>query len=167
MPKKKTEREYYKIGPGQPRAYQPDELLEKANEYFEWCIENPFYESQVIRGPFKKKDSKNRETTVSHDFAQVPRMRPMTIEGFCNYAGIVVKTFHNYEKYGQDGEHDEAYLQVTRRIRQIIENQQLEGAAAGFFQQNIIARKLGLADKRESSVQLETPAFNIDPISTD
>jgi len=50
------------------------------------------------------------------------------------------KTFRNYEARQE-------FLPITTRIREIIENQQFEGAASGFLQPNIIARKLGLTDR--------------------
>ena len=37
--------------------------------------------------------------------------------------------------------------------------QQFEGAAAGFLNPNIIARKLGLTDKSEVKVSQEQPLF--------
>lgn len=126
--------EYYKIRTkdGRDTEYTPEELLEKANEYFTWCIENPLKEELVFhaQGIVTKSDTS--------------KMRPFTIEGLAIFAGIMSKTFRNYEQR-------EEFLPVTTRIRDIIENQQFEGAASGFLNPNIIARKLGLADKQEST----------------
>lgn len=128
---------------GREKTYSPKELLQKANEYFQWCLENPFEEEQLFhyRGTITK--------------GTVSKMRAFSLDGFCNFAEIVVNTFKNYEKR-------EDYLTVTTRIRQIIDGQQFEGAASGFLNPNIIARKLGLSEKTESRVSIEQPLFSDD-----
>lgn len=115
---------------GRDKEYTPEKLLQTANEYFQWCLDNPLKEEQIV---------KYRDT---YEKVGVNKMRPFTLQGFCNYAEIMKNTFLNYEK-------DKDFLHVTTRIRGIIENHQLEGAASGFLNPNIIARKLGLADKKE------------------
>lgn len=125
--------EYYKIRTkhGRDMIFEsPDYLAEKANEYFEWCIDNPLKEQLTFhaQGVITQTDSN--------------KMRPFTLEGLCNFIDISVEGFKNYEK-------KEDFLGVTTRIRQIIDTQQFEGAAAGFLNPNIIARKLGLSDKRD------------------
>ena len=97
-------------------------------EYFEFIEQNPFKEQD-----FRGKDANE---------VKINRMRPMTIEGLCNALEITTHTFYNYEKISD-------YFHITKRIRQIIEAQQFEGAASGFLNANIIARKLGLGDKSE------------------
>lgn len=128
---------------GRPKTYTPTTLLTAANKYFEWCLKNPLKEQQVFH--FKGSITK---TTVN-------KMRPFTLEGLCNHLKIVVNTYKNYEKEAE-------FLTVATRIRQVIENQQFEGAAAGFLNPSIVARKLGLADKVDNTnVNLE--AKDIDP----
>lgn len=111
----------------------PALLLKSSNEYFEWCLANPLQEVQIV----KYKDYFEK--------AEVPKMRPFTLEGLCNFLDIHVDSFKEYEKR-------EDFFGVTKKIRQIIENQQYEGAAAGFLNPNIVARKLGLADKQENKI---------------
>lgn len=133
--------EYYLLRSkdGRDTTYTPDTLLEKANEYFNWCLENPLQEEQIV----KYKDY--------YEKVHINKMRPFSIQGFCNFAEIVEKTFWNYQNTDE-------FLQVTTRIRTIIENQQFEGAAGGFLNPNIIARKLGLVDKSEHTIK-EQPLF--------
>lgn len=137
--------EYYLIRSkdGRDTTYTPESLLDKANQYFQWCIDNPLKE-QVIQ---KRKISRDEEAIEKHT---IEKLRPFTIQGFCIYAGIVEKTFWNYSKRNE-------FLQVTTRIRDVIENQQFEGAASGFLNANIIARKLGLTDKKEISGNPDNP----------
>lgn len=138
--------EYYKIRlkDGRDTIYKPDELLEKSNEYFQWCVDNPLKEEQLFH---------YQGTVVK---GEASKMRPFTLEGFCNFASISVNTFKNYES-------SKDFLTVTTRVRQVIENQQFEGAASGFLNANIIARKLGLADKT-SNENKNTHEISIAPI---
>lgn len=114
---------------GRDRIFKtPEELAEKANEYFNWCLDNPLYEID-----FKGKDAIQ---------VKIPKMRPFTIEGLCNFIDISVKSLYNYEA-------KKDFLQIVTRIRQIIYNQKFEGAASGFLNPNIIARDLGLKDRSD------------------
>lgn len=130
---------------GREKKYSPQGLVKVANEYFQWCIDNPLQE-EVIQ---KRKISRDEEVIEKH---QLSKMRAFSLEGFCNYAQIVVNTFKNYEE-------DQDFLIVTTRIREIIDKQQFEGAASGFLNANIIARKLGLTDKQEINTKVEQPLF--------
>lgn len=139
--------EYYLLRSkdGRNKSFNPESLLEKANEYFNWCLENPLMEATI---------QKIKVNGVGEEIKMVnlPKMRPFTLQGFCNFAEIVIQTFHNYENPNTDKEITEEqkdFLEVTTRIRGIIENQQFEGAAAGFLNPNIIARKLGLVDRKD------------------
>lgn len=135
--------QYWKIRlkDGQDKKYTPTELLKGCNEYFQWCIDNPLYEKEIVKGSFVE-ILNGEKINVPYGLVDVPKMRPYTIEGLCNYLDIVVNTFKNYEK-------DKEYLMVTTRARQIIYNQKFEGAASGFLNPNIIARDLGLSNKSE------------------
>jgi hypothetical protein len=99
-----------------PRLYYPHELLDKFVEYQEWMEDNPLYE-QILH-------QKSGQTV------RVPRMRAMTIKGFCLFAGIAQNTFYGYAKKPEDA----VYVQ------------KFEGASAGLLNTNIIVRDLGLSD---------------------
>lgn len=122
---------YWKLakdwGIGADRKYAPDELWSKAVEYFKWVDKNSLEETKVFANGHR---------------ATVPKMRAMTITGFCIYAQISSTTFDNYGT-------NEAYLGITTRIRDIIYTQKFEGACADLLNSNIIARELGLADKHD------------------
>lgn len=146
--------EYYLLRTtnGRERKYSPNALLKKANEYFQWVLKNPLKEQQLFH---------YQGNVISKD---VNKMRPFTLEGFCNYSDIVVNTFKNYEKSEitdemTDKERKTAndFLTVTARIRQIIDNQQFEGAAAGLLNHNIIASKLGLLNRIEHQGNVDKP----------
>lgn len=127
-----TNNEYWKLRSkdGRDKIYKtPAAFAEKANEYFNWCINHPLKE-QVVHG---------KDSTI----IELSRMRVFTLEGLCNFMDISKQCFYNYEKKND-------YVAVTTRIREIIYNQKFEGASSGFFNSNIIARDLGLVEKKEN-----------------
>lgn len=140
--------EYWKLRSkdGRDKIFEtPEIFLDACNEYFKWCVDNPLLESI----PMKRKISRDEEVI---EMIEVPKMRPFTIQGLCNYLDISVKTFALYEERQE-------FIPVTTRARQIIYNQKFEGAASGFLNPNIIARDLGLVDKKERTVIQEQPLF--------
>lgn len=108
------------------------DLWETACEYFEWVEDNPLLEEKI----FHNSGEITRGT--------VSKMRPMTLDGFCVFAGITDQTYYNYRDKADD------YLEVTRRIDGIMRTQKFAGAAAELLNPNIIARDLGLVDKKET-----------------
>ena len=115
---------------GRPRKFQtPAQLLEAAENYFDWCDRNPWYKN---------------EKTKDGEIIPIPTQRPYTIVGFCVFLGTS-ETFWRDFKAAAPPEFEETISKITSRI----ENQQLEGAVVGVFNANIIARKLGLAEKKD------------------
>lgn len=110
-----------------PKKYSPEEVLNKANEYALWCEKNPLYEMKVFGTGVKMK---------------VPKMRAMTIQGFCLFANMSSRMFYEYEK-------DEAYREIITHVKEIFFSQKFEGAAADLLNPNIIARELGLKDQSD------------------
>lgn len=115
---------------GRDKLFESPELLwESACEYFEWCDENPF-----IQIDFKGKDA---------DKVEIPRMRPYTWDGLETF--LEIESLRDYKT----NEDYKDFSQVITRIGKIIYDQKFSGAASGFFNASIIARDLGLADKKE------------------
>ena len=120
--------EYYSIRRvGQPPKYTPEELLKKANQYFLWCVNNPMQKEEIL----KYKDTYER--------VNISVLRVYTIEGFCTFADLHSNSFYEYCKKSQ-------YLGITTYIRNVIYTQKFEGAAGGFFKENLIIRDLKLKD---------------------
>lgn len=115
---------------GRDYKYTPEGLAEEAIQYFEWIEANPLKEEKgfAFQGVVKKE---------SFD-----KMRAMTITGFCLFADICHVTWANY-KANKD------FVTVITRIEDIVYSQKFEGAAADLLNPNIIARDLGLVDKKE------------------
>jgi hypothetical protein len=112
----------------------PAEFLEKVYEYFNSRDKNPRYKKDVIRS------GDNAGMIIN-----IPLEQPYTIEGMCVFLKIDRSTFSGL--YCQRKE----FIPVTTHAREVIEADQLEGAIMGIYNPNIIARKLGLADKKEIS----------------
>lgn len=109
-------------------------LWEAACEYFKWCIDNPLYKAE--RG-------------AANEIIKVPLTRPFTMHGLCNYLDCGVHYFKQFTAPNDD------FSAVIRRINETVYMQKFEGAAVGYFNANIIARDLGLADKKEIVVPKE------------
>lgn len=105
-------------------------MWEAAVEYFDWVEANPLWEDKVT----------SYQGINSHE--PVSKMRAMTIGGLCIFLDISRVAWLEYSKR-QD------FINVTRKIDEIIRDQKFSGAAADLLNANIIARDLGLAEKSE------------------
>lgn len=115
-----------------PIFAEPEKLHEACLEYFQWVEDNPLYAAELVKF---QGDAK---------VVEVPKMRAMTIGGLCLFLDIAPDTWFRYAKM-------EGFSDVTREIEEAIRLQKFAGAAAELLNPNIIARDLGLADKREHS----------------
>ena len=83
------------------------------------------------------------------EHTQIEKVRAFTQSGLCSFLSISPQTFDNYGKR-QD------FLEIYSRVKNLIFSQKFENAAAGQLNANIIARDLGLADKKEEKIELDT-----------
>jgi hypothetical protein len=110
----------------------PEALWSGAQEYFKWAHTNPLQEEKV----FAYQGEITRTT--------IAKMQAMTVAGLCMFLDITDTTWENYCK-------KEGFLAVTSQIKTVIRQQKFVGAAADLLNPNIIARDLGLVEKREHS----------------
>lgn len=108
----------------------PEILWEACKEYFE-------YTSNRV---WTKKD------WVGKDAVEVDRevSPPFTKNSLFIFLDINRSTWDEYRQ-------KEGFSAITTRVETIIFNQKFEGASVGAYNANIIARELGLADKRENA----------------
>lgn len=113
-----------------PKFESPEVLWDACCEYFEWAEDNPLWESKAFsyQGEIIKTD--------------MPKMRAMTLAGLCLFLDISDDTWRNYKT-------DEGFLGVIMRAEKVIYDQKFSGAAADLLNANIIARDLGLSEKKE------------------
>jgi len=108
----------------------PKALWENAEQYFEWCIANPLMAVEV-----HGKDA---------DSISVPKQRVFQKDGLALACGLSEwRLIEDLKGVSKD------FSQTVTRIENIIKTQKFEGAASGFFNANIVARDLGLADQQE------------------
>jgi len=120
---------------GRPATFEtPEDLLKGACEYFQWAEDNPLQEEKI----FHNSGEITRGT--------ISKMRAMTLDGLCVFLGISDTTYYNHRDKSDE------FLEVTKKIGQIMRTQKFTGAAADLLNPNIIARDLGLADRSENTI---------------
>jgi hypothetical protein len=133
---------------GRSKLFKSPELLwDAACEYFQWCEENFFIEYK----PMVVSEGNNAGSSIQ--MAEIPIKRPYTLHGLCLYCDCSTSYFRAFKSTLQ--EKDKEFLTVINKIEETIYNQKFSGAAAGFFNSNIIARDLGLSDKKEVDAEVK------------
>ena len=111
----------------------PEILWASCLEYLEWNEANPLWEMKAFA---------HQGIVVQEP---MPKMRAMTIGAMCVFLDITHETWITWRQTRPD-------LQpVIKQVEAIIYAQKFEGASADLLNAAIIARELGLADKREVS----------------
>lgn len=109
-------------------------LQEACCEYFVWATETPLKETKI--GWYEGDASEH----------EIGRMRPFTVRGLCIYLGISQKTWFTWRESPDLGA-------VCEWVDEVIKEQKFAGAVAGLMNASIIARDLGLADKKDVDVK--------------
>lgn len=136
---------------GRGKLFANAELLwDAACEYFQWCEDNPLKESKICSFQGENK------------IEEVPLMRAMTIAGLCFRLNANIDYLTAFEsKLDLDTKEGKDFSRVIGDIRTVIYRQKFEGASAGLLNANIIARDLGLADKKEVDGNILNPLAEI------
>jgi hypothetical protein len=134
--------QFWKLAPksGRKLIYQtPEELEADCMEYFE-----------VTSG----RTDWNKQNWVGKDGNEVTVKvaTPFTKTGMMIFLGISDDTWENYKKRQE-------FLGIITYVERIIYTQKFEGATTGHYNSSIIARDLGLVDKKEQNVIVEQPLF--------
>lgn len=111
----------------------PQDLLQAAVGYFEWCADNCPQEAKVF--------SYQGETIL----AEVDKVRAFTKTGLAQHLGITTHKLDSYRSISAK------WNEVCVLIDEAIYTQKFENAAAGLLNAALIARDLGLADKTDLS----------------
>jgi len=122
---------------GRPKNIEsPEQLWKLFRQYKTWAKENPYL----------------KQDFVGKDADQVTRKleRPLSWVGLEVYLfeRMIISDLGDYER-NKDNRYAE-FTTIIRAIKAYIEQDQFEGASVGVYKENIIARKLGLADKQEA-----------------
>ena len=114
------------------RKLSVKEVEEKSIQYIKTYIENPITEKD-----FRGKD--NSEVALE-------KPRAMILESLCTWLGISVATWKEWRK-------DKKYIAICTRVEQFMYSYNLEYASANQMNASIIAKKLGLVDKKEQTIK--------------
>lgn len=114
---------------GRDRIIQDPEILNKAaDEYFQWCIDNP-----IIEIDYRGKDLVKVE---------LPHPQVFQKGGLARWCGLADwRGIEDLKRVSKD------FLKVVTRIEGIIRDQKFKYASVNMFNSNIVARDLGLSDK--------------------
>lgn len=117
----------------------PDKLWELFEQYIKHERNNPMFKTDYVGKDGTK--------------VQTPLETPITFEGFECYLQDqgIINDLGNYSS-NLNNAYDE-YLPIITRIKQNCFVHNFKGASVGLFNANIIARKLGLVDKKETEMK--------------
>ena len=136
--------EFYKkrASVGRPRLFEdPKSLAQAFLEYTSHVDSNPQIEEDFVGGGFNA-----GQKVFLH------RKRPYTINGFCIFIDAHQDWWNEFKRrLKKDDPRDKEFSGVMARIEQVCYSQKFDGAAAGFFNANIISRDLGLKDSTETT----------------
>lgn len=113
-------------------------LLDAVSEYFEYVDANPWFKNEAIKGGDK-----------AGEIVKLPTQQPYTLKGLCHFLDIQYTTWQDYKERSE-------FKEVVTRIEDFIYNQKFIGATVGAFNANIIARDLGLVDKKDTTTDGES-----------
>lgn len=111
----------------------PEIMLEACYEYFE-------YQSKQT---WNKIDYRGKDVQE----VLIPTSSPFTLTGLCIFLGVNTVYFTQFEKTCSKD-----FSKVITHVRDVIYKQKFEGATVGTYNANIIARDLGLVDKKELEI---------------
>ncbi|WP_299116906.1 terminase small subunit [uncultured Winogradskyella sp.] len=121
---------------GRPLEFKtPEELWKRACDYFKWCDENPFKEEKIF----------HHQGNITK--ASINKMRAYTFKELCLFLGVNKDYFTEFNQI----KHKD-FSGIITRIHDVIYTQKFTGAAADLLNPNIIARELGLAEKKDLEV---------------
>lgn len=124
---------------GRDKLFESTELLlESAQQYFEWCDENPIKTIEVT--------TTDKGTYTKEKILQIPYSR----DGWFAYIGCSENWLREFKKTA-----NKDFLRVIEEIEIHIDTNQFIGATVGIFNASIIASKLGLTNKTELKANFE------------
>jgi hypothetical protein len=127
---------------GTKNIESPERLWELFEAYVLHERDNPMHKVEYVG-----KDGIEKHT---------PLETPITFEGFECYLADqeIITDLGDYSK-NDDGRYKD-YAPIITRIRNNCFVHNFKGAAVGLFNANLIARKLGISDKQDQTVEVKT-----------
>lgn len=127
---------------GTKNIESPERLWEYFKAYVQHERDNP-----MVRTDYVGKDGEEKKTRLE---------TPITFEGFECYLADqgVIQNLSHYSADTDNAYSD--YRTIITRIRNNCFVHNFKGAAVGLFNANLIARKLGISDKQDQTVEVKT-----------
>jgi hypothetical protein len=123
----------------------PERLWSLFCDYVKHESDNPMYKIEYVG-----RDGNTVKT---------PLETPITFEGFeCYLADLDIISHLSDYSANTKGNYDDYSTTITR-IQKNCFVHNFKGASVGLFNANLIAKKLGLVDKRENTINVEQPLF--------
>lgn len=119
-----------------------DKIFESPEMLWNSCVE--YFEATD-----KRKWNKIEYKGTPPRKVSIPTDTPYTITGLYIFLGIGASTWSDYKLKYDD------FSAVIKNVETIIYTQKFEGAVVGAFNSNIIARDLGLIDRRDITVEAD------------
>lgn len=113
----------------------PENLFEAVCDYFEWCENNPWMKTVGV----------DKEGNA----IEQPKRIPFLIEGLCNHIGVSKSHWYAIQDEKNKEYFRDDLFPIVEWTNNVLYTQKLTGAAVDEFKENIIARILGLGDRRE------------------
>lgn len=139
--------QYAKGHKGTEKKFTPQQWADAIQNYFDYCDKNPIYKNEALKSGDR-----------AGEIIRIPTARPYLIEGLCDHANVSLQTFYNY----LEAEGWEEYFEITARARNRIYQQNIEFGYVGAYDSNLVARKLGLADKKELRAELKEQKIQLE-----
>jgi len=117
----------------------PEILLEEFLDYVQFCKDNPWVRQRVVI-------SGKKGTEISNE----PIEKPVTLGGFMVFCGVGDRYWQNFVQ--EIAPRDENYGSVIDFIKKATREQNIDGAAVGIYNANIISRLHGLADNINTNI---------------
>lgn len=136
-----------------PKFKTHTELWRAATEYFAWADDNPIDASEKTASGTKKTP---KGTEKKNNSEKTTNRTPYSLYSFQAHAGI-----SNWVEFKKSEQYQTPeFLTVIRAIENVIAGKQIDGAIAGVYQGNIVARLNGLAEKSDFTTNGE-PINNV------
>lgn len=139
---------------GRPKHFDtPEKLVNVFNDYLE-----------VMKTKTWKKQEFIKSGERAGDIIELETQTPLTMQGFCLFAGVNTKYFYDFEKTLEsleDRQLAKDFSEITTHIRETITEQKLQGAMVGAYNPMIVARIEGLKDKQDITSGGESISLNV------
>lgn len=122
------------------------EVIELAEEYINWCANNPKIQKDFIRSGQE-----------AGKIINIEKERTPTIKGFCAYIGIDTTTFENYCKEDYNKDNFRSFIHV----RDIFESELQDSALSGNANATFAAMILGLRQRTDMTSNGETVVSSV------